>query len=348
MIIDIHGHYTTEPAALKTFREQQLAALKAGSPSPGRPVISDHELIASVQPQLQMQRDRGGDLTIFSPRASGMAHHIGTEAVSIEWTRVSNNLIHRIATLLPGNFAPVGQLPQHPGVSPANCIPEVERLAKLGFVGVNLNPDPSGGHWTDPPLTDRHWYPLYEKLCELRMPAMIHVSSSCNPNFHATGAHYINADTTVFMQLIEADLFADFPQLKLVIPHGGGAVPYHWGRYRGLAQQMKRPLLDEHLLRNVFFDTCVYHLPGVELLTRVIPIDNILFASEMLGAVKGIDPQTGHHFDDTKRYVDQLEHLSAAERKKIFEDNAMRVYPRLEAHLVKRRSPTPAADTARV
>jgi 4-oxalmesaconate hydratase len=66
---------------------------------------------------------------------------------------------------------------------------------------------------------------------------------------------------------------------------------------------MRRPLLDEHLLHNVYFDTCIYHLPGVELLTRVIPIDNILFASEMLGAVKGIDPQTGHHFDDTKRYL---------------------------------------------
>jgi 4-oxalmesaconate hydratase len=333
MIIDIHGHYTTEPVALKTFRTQQLAAAEAGSAAPPEPVISDDELVASVQPQLKMQRDRGGDLTIFSPRASGMAHHVGTEAVSMQWTRVSNDLIHRICNLLPENFAPVGQLPQHPGASPANCIPELERLAKLGFVGVNLNPDPSGGRWTDPPLTDRHWYPLYEKLSELQMPAMIHVSSSCNPNFHATGAHYINADTSAFMQLIEGDLFADFPQLKFVIPHGGGAVPYHWGRYRGLAQQMQRPLLEEHLLKNVFFDTCVYHLPGIELLTRVIPIDNVLFASEMLGAVKGIDPETGHHFDDTKRYIDQLDYLSAGERQKIFEGNAMRVYPRLEARL---------------
>ena len=85
------------------------------------------------------------------------------------------------------------------------------------------------------------------------------------------------------MQLIQGDLFKDFPTLKFVIPHGGGAVPFHWGRYRGLAQEMKKPLLADHLLRNVFFDTCVYHLPGIELLTKVIPVDNILFASEMLG-----------------------------------------------------------------
>ena len=112
-------------------------------------------------------------------------------------------------------------------------------------------------------------------------------------SFHATGAHYINGDTTAFMQFIAGDLFKDFPTLKFIIPHGGGAVPYHWGRYRGLAQDMKRPPLAEHLLKNVFFDTCVYHQPGIELLAKVIPVDNILFASEMVGAVQGIDPETG-------------------------------------------------------
>ena len=94
------------------------------------------------------------------------------------------------------------------------------------------------------------------------MPAMVHVSASCNPNFHATGAHYINADTTAFMQFLTADLFKDFPTLRFIIPHGGGAVPYHWGRYRGLAQDMKRPPLDELMRNNVFFDTCVYHQAG--------------------------------------------------------------------------------------
>ena len=102
---------------------------------------------------------------------------------------------------------------------------------------------------------------------------------------------------------------------------------------------MKRPLLAEHLLKNVFFDTCVYHLPGIELLAKVIPVDNILFASEMVGAVKGIDPETGHYYDDTKRYLDQLTGLSEKDRYKIFEGNARRVYPRLDALLKKRGKP---------
>ena len=110
-------------------------------------------------------------------------------------------------------------------------------------------------------------------------------------------------------------------------------MPFHWGRYRGLAQDMKKPPLEELLLNNVYFDTCVYHLPGIELLTKVIPIDNILFASEMVGAVKGVDPRTGHNYDDTKRYIDQVSWLSAADKKKIFEDNARKVYPRLKGKI---------------
>src|SRR3989304_2811210 len=253
MIIDIHGHYTTEPTALFAFRDKQLAGLADASRKPTTTDlgVSDEALIKSVEPQLKFQKDRGSDLTIFSPRAGGMAHHVGTEEISKTWSRVSNDLIHRICTLLPDNFVAVGQLPQFRGVSPKNCIPELERIVnELGFVGVNLNPDPSGGYWTDPPLTDKHWYPIYEKLCELEVPAMVHVSSSCNPSFHYTGAHYINADTTAFMQLIQGNLFKDFPTLKFVIPHGGGAGPYHWGRYRGLAQDMKKPLRGGQLLEN--------------------------------------------------------------------------------------------------
>ncbi len=342
MIIDIHCHYTTEPVALHQFRDKQLAGLADALRIPAAKSladlnISDEALIASVAPQLKLQNDRGSDLTIFSPRAAGMAHHVGTEAVSQQWTRICNDIVHRLCQLLPHNFIGVGQLPQFPGVAPSNCLAELDRVVnELGFVGVNLNPDPSGGHWSGPPLTDRQWYPVYERLCELRVPAMIHVSSSCNINHHHTGAHYINADTSAFMQLIQGNLFKDFPELKFIIPHGGGAVPFHWGRYRGLCLAMQDRELVEHLMHNVWFDTCLYHLPGIELLTEVVPIDNILFASEMKGAVPGIDPATGFHFDDTKRYIDQLKDLDAVSRHKIFEGNARRVYPRLDALLKQR------------
>jgi len=335
LIIDCHGHYTTAPAALQKYRDAQIAQFKApGSAAPAMPRMGDDEIRESIEKnQLKLQRERGADITIFSPRASAMAHHVGDESVSSAWTRACNDLIKRVVDLYPENFVGVCQLPQSPGASVARSAAELERcVVELGFIGCNLNPDPSGGHWTAPPLTDRYWYPFYEKMVELDVPAMVHVSASCNPNFHATGAHYINSDTTAFMQFIEGDLFRDFPTLRFIIPHGGGAVPYHWGRYRGLADMLKRPPLPEHVMKNVYFDTCVYHQAGIDLLVKVIDIRNILFGSEMVGAVRGIDPETGHYFDDTKRYIDALD-ISPDGKRQIFEANARRVFPRLDTRL---------------
>lgn len=338
MIIDCHGHYTTAPDPHQDYRAAQLARLENPSlPEPQSAVISDEQIRESIElNQLKLLRERGADMTIFSPRASTMAHHVGDEQVSQAWTIACNDLIKRVVELFPEQFIGVCQLPQSPGVPVKNSIAELERcVTQLGFVGCNLNPDPSGGHWTAPPLTDRHWYPFFEKMVELDVPAMVHVSGSCNACFHATGAHYINADTTAFMQFLQGDLFADFPDLRIIIPHGGGAVPYHWGRYRGLADMLKKPPLDKHVMKNVFFDTCVYHQPGIDLLFEVIDIENILFGSEMVGAVRGIDPQTGQYFDDTKRYIDALD-IPESDKHKVFELNARRVYPRLDASLKAR------------
>jgi 4-oxalmesaconate hydratase len=334
MIIDIHGHYTTTPPEHEQFRAAQLARLDDASlPVPRAPDISDDTIRNSIEDnQLRILRERGGDLMIFSPRASGMEHHVPDPATAVAWAQANNDLIARVVGLYPENFAGVCQLPQTPGGSLDDAVSELRRCVEtLGFVGCNLSPDPSGGFWTSAPMTDPYWFPLYEAMVDLDVPAMVHVSSSCNRNFHALGAHYLNADTSVFMQFLEGELFTRFPTLRFVIPHGGGAVPYHWGRYRGLAERMGRPD-PATLLDNVFFDTCVYHQPGIDLLTRVVPDDNILFASEMLGAVRGADPDTGIAWDDTLQYIDAAK-LTDSQRSKIVETNARRVYPRLDAQL---------------
>ena len=231
VIIDCHGHYTTAPAQLQQFRDAQLAALD-GAPRRRSAPISDDELRESVEGnQLRILRERGGDLMIFSPQGVG----------------------HGAPRARPGDRRRLGAGEQRPGRPGGRAVPGALRRRSAscrrpraarwttsspscaaasrscGFVGANLNPDPSGGFWTSPPLTDPYWFPVYEALVELDVPAMVHVSSSCNPNFHALGAHYLNADTSAFMQLLEGDLFERFPTLRLVIPHGGGAVPVPLG-----------------------------------------------------------------------------------------------------------------------
>ena len=202
-------------------------------------------------------------------------------------------------------------------------------VEEMGFIGCNVNPDPSGGRWAGPPLWDGYWWPLWERMQELDVPGMIHVSTSCNDHFHTTGSHYLAADTTAFVQALTSGFMADFPGLRWIIPHGGGAVPYHWGRFRGMAQDQGWDF--DSLLDHIWFDTCVYHQPGIDLLVNVVPVENILFASEMVGAVRGIDPDTGNYYDDTKIYLDTAS-LTREQHAAICEHNTRRVYPRLGAN----------------
>ncbi len=330
-VLDCHGHYTTTPPEVGAYREAQKAAVAADPGfvgAKGTIAVSDDEIRESLEgAQLRLQAERGTDLVIFSPRASWMGHHIGNEHTSRFWSQHQNELIRRVCDLYPTNFVPACQLPQSPGAPIEPSVAELERcVSEMGFVGCNVNPDPSGGHWNGPPLWDRYWWPLWEKMCELDVPGMIHVSAACNDNFHTTGSHYLGADTTAFMQALTSGFMADFDGLRWIIPHGGGAVPYHWGRFRGIAQD--RGWDFDVLLDHIFFDTCVYHQRGIDLLLDVVPIDNVLFASEMVGAVRGIDPQTGHPYDHTKRYIDNST-LDDNERAKVFELNARRVFPGL-------------------
>jgi 4-oxalmesaconate hydratase len=336
MIIDSHGHYTTVPAGMRVFRALQISNM--GRPKKSAVNISDDEIRSSlVKGQLKLLDERGIDIMLFSPMASAMGHHFGSAAISRHWTEVSNDLIHRVCTLFPDRFVGVCALPQSPGVSPKECVEELERcITDLGFVGCNLNPDPSGGYWTGPPLGDESWYPLYEKLVALDATAMIHASATCNPAFHTTGSHYLNVDSTAFMQLMESRVFTDFPTLRLVISHGGGTVPYQAARYRALCIMNKWEPFEEFIAR-LYFDTTVYSPEAMDLLVKVVGADNIVFASEMLGGVTAIDPKTGRSFDDNKPCLDAIGWLTDEDRTKIFETNVVKAYPRL-APILERRS----------
>ena len=105
MIIDCHGHYTTSPRQHEAWRTEQIKAHGEGKAAPPRPTVTDDEIRASiVNGQLKLQQERGTDLTIFSPRAAGMGHHLGDEDTSVEWARHCNNLIYRVTRLFPGRF----------------------------------------------------------------------------------------------------------------------------------------------------------------------------------------------------------------------------------------------------
>ena len=329
MRIDIHGHYTTAPPQLDAFRGRQITDINKPRKRPVK--ITDDEIEQSLQANFAAMDERNIDLVLFSPRASGMGHDFGDALTSKYWTEVNNDLIARVCSMHPRRFAPVCQLPQSPLSPPEDWLPELARcVTDRGFVGCNINPDISGGLQPfTPSLADKYWYPLWEMMTELDVPGMIHASSTHNPAFHLNGSHYIAWDYGATIELCASSVFDDFPTLKLIIPHGGGGVPYQFNRHRALhVAQKDRPF--EEAIRLLYFDTSLYDPDSLRMLLAKVGPQNIMFGTEMFGTAKGTDPQTGHGFDDVGAMLDADPVLTEPEREALFSANALAVFPRLK------------------
>lgn len=328
MIIDSHQHFVrlAKHADVEGYREAQLAGKDAGAP----PELNDEDVNKNIQAVLGLMEKRNIDMAFASPRAKAMATHDGTVEQNGLWADLNNSLVLRACKLNPGRFAPVGMLGQHQTCPSERIAKQMERWAGEGFVAFNFDPDGTGGRWSNKPFTGKHNYPVFEAAQALDVPLIVHGSESINPNFPHTAVQYLVADLTGFVQLMMAkDLFQDFPGLRFLIPHGGGALPCQIGRWRAVAKYNNWASPDEILgSGNVFVDTCVYSHLNMKTLFEAVPLDNILFGSECDGAFPGIvNPETNDHADNTRRYVDDSP-LTSADKERVFSTNARRVYPR--------------------
>ena len=325
MIIDAHAHYTTAPAKLQSFRARQI--VNQARPGAANLNISDEELEQSMRGQFKRMDDTGIDRLLFSPQASAMGHHFGSELISRYWSEACNDLIARIAKLWPERVSPVCQLPQSAGVSPRSWVEELDRCVReQGFIACNINPDVGGGREPlTPSLADEWWYPLWEKMVELDIPGTIHASASLHPAMHLTSSYYIGQHHNAAVELLSSPVFQDFPGLKLVIPHGGGAVPYQWNRHRGMhVREGLEPF--EEAARRVYWDMAIYDTEGMEMLIKRVGSDRVLFATEMFGAVNATDPKTGRNFEEVVPLFEAVPGLSEEDRYNITEGNAKRLY----------------------
>lgn len=335
MIIDAHAH-TIAPNSWGRYQGQLLHS--RGAHGPGEFQVSDDEIAATLTRPvfgggslIEQMEKVGTDMQLMSPRPISMSHHEKPERIVHWYIEAINDVIAKQCALRPDKFRGVAGLPQNAGVSPANSVEELERCVKeLGFVGCLLNPDPSEGFSEAPPgLGDEYWYPLYEKMVELDVPALVH-STQCGQARVPYTLHFINEESIAIISLLTSRVFLDFPTLKLVISHGGGAIPYQIGRFRAFYMRRNRRVMDDEpfevSLRRLYFETCLYSKEALELLFKVVGPDRCLFGAERPGTGSEIDPETGLWMDDIKPLIDDIEWLTDAERKMIYEDNAKAVH----------------------
>ena len=332
MIIDVHGHMSA-PAELWAYKAVQLAG--RGAHGRGKVTVSDDQIRESYQAKetfgaghVDLLDKHGTDFQLISPRPFQMMHS-ERPAKIVQWFHEEcHNIIHRAVKLYPDRFAGVLMLPQVAGEPIDIVIPELERCVKeLGFVGCLVNSDPYENSGKEAPgMGDRYWYPLYEKLVELDVPAMLHgVGSKSERTSYST--HFINEETLTTVSLLNSKVFDDFPTLKFIIPHGGGAIPYQLGRFeaptlRGAGHGKRF----SEKMRNLWFDTTLYTPLALELLIKTVGVDRCLFATECPGTGSATNPDTGRYMDDIAPMIKGFDWLSAADKKAILEDNARKLF----------------------
>ncbi len=325
MIIDSHAHVVVPPESYKYMAE--LVASRANPNFP--PSLPAESVRKAGQTIIDIMDKVGTDIQFLSPRPYMQMHSVKPGKVTALWTKHQNDLVYETVKMFPTRFRAVAGLPQYRDESPVNCFAELEfRVKEQGFIGCLLNPDPTEGDGMPPPgLGEEFWYPLYEKLCELDIPALIHSAGSCQPRESYT-LKFINEESIAIISLMNSKVFEKFPNLKLIVPHGGGAIPYHMGRFRAWSVRTPGAEFFDDKLKRLHFDTTTYDKDALELLFKVVGPDRVLFATENPGTGSATDPKTGRAYDDLKPVIEGISFLSDEDRKNIFECNCTKLYSR--------------------
>lgn len=331
MIIDAHAHLVA-PEVLYAYRAQLLGS---GGYHTDSHKVTDDQLAESAAANLAIMDGVGTDVQFISPRPFQQMQSSKPSEIVHRWIRANNDLIARSVEMHPTRLAGVAGLPICAGEPVENAIYELERAVNdLGMIGVSVNQDPYEGTGPSPLMSDRYWYPLYEKLCELDIPAMVH-SSGCYSGREFYTDHFISEASLGIMSILRGTVMQDFPELKLMFTHGGGSVPYQIGRWQaarlapGLGgAEEGEPF--EVSLRRLWFDTVLHDQRALDLLISVVGVDRTVFATERPGSGTVTNPATGRPFDDIKPDIEAIETLGDDDRRRIFEGNARALFSRFD------------------
>lgn len=333
MIIDSHAHLVAPPE-LYAYRANLLSAAGTYRSPLG---VSDDRLAETAAGNIAIMDSVGTDMQLLSPRPFQQMHSAKPDRVVHWWIEANNDTIARTVALHPDRFAGMAGLPTCSGAPITDVLGELDRaINDLGFVGVSLNPDPYEGTGPSPTLGDRYWYPLWEKLVEYKTPVLVH-SAGCNSGRESYSEHFVTEESIAILSLVKARVLDHFPDLKVIVSHGGGSVPYQIGRWQaealspslGGAKDAER---FEVGLQRLYFDTVLHNPLSLELLLKTVGPQRCLFGTEKPGSGSAINPDTGRAFDDMRPIIEAIDFLTEADRYAIFEGTAKSLFPRLKTN----------------
>jgi 4-oxalmesaconate hydratase len=329
MIIDAHAHFNGPP---ELYAYQASLMSSRGAHGRGSSGVTEAQLKEYGERTLAVMDSVGTDIQLISPRPYSLAHSMRPAGALAWWIDAVNDAIARQVALFPDRLKGVAGLPQSLETSPEVWADFLERyVTEMGFVGCVLNPDPSEGAGGVPPLGDPFWYPLYERMVALDVPALVH-SAGCSNGRETYSEHFISEESIAVLSLLNSEVFSRFPKLKIIVSHGGGSVPYQIGRWRAakLHPRLGQGYVDREPfdvgLRKLWFDTVLHNPDSLALLLRTVGPDRCVFGTEKPGSGSVADPETGRDLDDLKPVLESFDFLTSDELEGVLEHHARSLF----------------------
>jgi predicted TIM-barrel fold metal-dependent hydrolase len=197
---------------------------------------------------------------------------------------------------------------------------------ELGFTAIYLSPDPSGKRNT-PGMHEPYWFPVYAKAQQLGVPIVVHGTNCLDPRIRIIPHNYqigfVWEQFLATQLLSHGDVFERYPELKVCVCHGGGALNRFIPTDMHLAQK--------DLTKNLFFDTCVYDEPVLEATIKQRGLKQMLFGTEAPGSGGAVRPETGKTSDDLVPVIAKMDFLSEDDKVTLFNRNPAGFCPQLGA-----------------
>ena len=331
-ILDVHGHVSS-PASVRAWAVNLLASNTAirsplgpgGNRGGGRGGmdLSDEAFEKAAQEHVTYMDARNIDVQIIGPRPFTTMGWMQPHLIPA-WSTFTNDCIYKQTQIFPDRFIGAAMLPEiseAPDLS--NCVAEIERTVnEYGFKAVYVSPDPAGMR-TTPGMNEAYWYPVYAKCQELSVPIIVHGTNCLDPRIRILPQNYqvgFMFEQFLANQLLShSDVFQRFPDLKVLICHGGGALDRFIKTDGHLAQK--------DLSKNLFYDTCVYDIPVLEAAIKQKSVQQTVFGTEAPGSGGAVRPETGKTCDDLVPIISGFDFLSDQDKIDIFNTNSAAFCP---------------------
>lgn len=324
LVIDVHTHmYTQKWLELLRAHGGPDLEVKKSLDSPNTVFYRGASFCVLEDPhfdyevRIKSMNAAGVDMAIITMPAPSVFW--GGPEHSLEAAVTANNAFAEAQSLYPDRIRWMASLPWE---YPESAVKELERACEIGAVGVLTLGNINGRH-----LSDELFEPIWEAIDKRRLPVLLHPTYP--PGIDELGLTqyamvasigFMIDTSTAVIRMIGDGFFDRFPNLKLIVAHAGGTLPYLVGRLDRVFDKTRRARVNidrppSEYLRHLYYDAVTYRQESLEMCVQVGGEDRVMYGSDY-----------PFNIGDMVGCLGRVNTLSAPAREKVRGDNAVRIF----------------------